>query len=178
MRGQRVELAHPGGSWRARTRRALGGRGQGPAACQAGQSLVADGGEREQSGERVRHLLVPRQRWADSGRGQMQPQVPGVHQASARLLTLPSRGGTLPSLCLFPHLLPTNTRVVVKTEQGPWLGAWYRAPCLRTVVTLPQGLGGSRRSEGTPSIPPPAVEHPWVEAPLCPFPHRGLRNTG
>lgn len=108
----------------------------------------------------------------------MQPQVPGVRQASARLLTLPSRGGTLPSLCLFPHLLPTNTRVVVKTEQGPWLGAWYTAPCLRTVVTLPQGLGGSRRSEGTPSIPPPAVEHPWVEAPLCPFPHRGLRNTG
>ena len=52
----------------------------------------------------------------------MQPQVPGVRQASARLLTLPSRGGTLPSLCLFPHLLPTNTRVVVKTEGGD--GFW------------------------------------------------------
>lgn len=144
---------------------------QGVAACQAGQSLVADGGERERSGGRGDRLLVPRQRRADSGRVRTQPWGPRARQASARVLTLPSRGRTLPSLCLFPHPPLANTRVVVKTEQGPWLHAWYRAPCWGTVVALPRAREAHDGVRVTPSIPPPAAEHPWAEASLFPFPH-------
>lgn len=133
------------------------GAGGSGACCLSGWSEFGGrrGRERTIWGKSGASGLVPHQRWADSGGDRCSHGARGSQLPSARLLTLPSRGGTL-LLCLFLHLLPTNTRVVVKTGTGPLASCLVQSSLFEDGSDLPQGLGGSRRSEGTPSIPPPA----------------------
>ena len=182
MRGQRAESAHPWRLLESTDTASIGGHGV------RGRLLVRlvrvwwQMGERENDlGEEGTVCWCPASDGQTRGgdrrsHGVHDPWGPRARQASARILTLPSRGGALPSPCLFPHPPPANTRVVVKTEQGPWLHAWYRAPCWRTVVALPQGPGGSRWSEGDSQHPPTSRRAPLGRS--IPLPLPSLRAQG